>query len=128
MAMSESTLFALDRDAAATYAKWFRCLGDTTRLLLLNQLALLREALTVGEIVELSDVGQSTVSHHLKVLTETGFVLLERRGTSSRYRVNSDCLNLFPAAAEVVMGLRRAHTEPEPPSVSSDAESSPEHP
>jgi DNA-binding transcriptional ArsR family regulator len=63
-----------------------------------------RRPLTVGEIVEAVDVGQSTVSHHLRILTETGFVLAERRGTTRLYRVNERCLEVFPSAAEVVMG------------------------
>jgi Bacterial regulatory protein, arsR family len=60
--------------------------------------------MTVGEIVDAVDVGQSTVSHHLKLLAETGFVLVERRGNASLYRVNERCLAVFPSAAEVVMG------------------------
>jgi len=60
--------------------------------------------MTVGEIVEAVDIGQSTVSHHLKLLTDVGFVLVERKGTSSLYRVNQHCLAYFPSAAEVVMG------------------------
>ena len=67
-------------------------------------LALARRPMTVGELVEAVDVGQSTVSHHLKLLAEVGFVLVERRGTSSLYRVNEHCLAYFPSAAEVVMG------------------------
>jgi hypothetical protein len=60
--------------------------------------------MTVGELVEAVDIGQSTVSHHLKLLADVGFVLVERRGTSSLYRVNEHCLAYFPSAAEVVMG------------------------
>ncbi len=94
----------VDRASADTWAPWFRCLGDPSRILILNRLALARRAMTVGELVDMLDIGQSTVSHHLKVLTDTGFVLLERRGTSSHYRVNDRCLDCFPSAAEVVMG------------------------
>jgi Bacterial regulatory protein, arsR family len=73
-------------------------------MLILNQLALARRPMTVGEIVAAVDVGQSTVSHHLKLLADTGFVLVERRGNASMYRVNERCLEVFPSAAEVVMG------------------------
>src|SRR5574341_1844818 len=94
----------VDRDSADVWATWFRCLGDPTRVLILNRLAIARRAMTVRELVDAVDVGQSTVSHHLKLLTEVGFVLVERRGTSSLYRVNEHCLALFPSAADVVMG------------------------
>jgi DNA-binding transcriptional ArsR family regulator len=92
------------REQASTWARWFKCLGDPTRILILNELATARRALSVGELVARADVGQPTVSHHLAVLVETGFVLAERQGTSSLYSVNEKCLDCFPSAADVVMG------------------------
>jgi DNA-binding transcriptional ArsR family regulator len=94
----------VDRGSAEVWASWFRALGDASRVLILNRLAVAQRPMTVGEIVDALDVGQSTVSHHLKLLAETGFVLVERRGTNSLYRVNERCLEVFPSAAEVVMG------------------------
>jgi DNA-binding transcriptional ArsR family regulator len=67
-------------------------------------LARRREPMSVGEIVALSGVGQSTVSHHLKILAEVRFVLIERQGTSNLYRINEACVSCFPTAADVVMG------------------------
>jgi DNA-binding transcriptional ArsR family regulator len=94
----------VDRNSAGVWASWFRCLGDPSRVLILNRLALARRPMTVGELVDAVDIGQSTVSHHLKLLADVGFVLVERQGTSSLYRVNEHCLAYFPSAAEVVMG------------------------
>jgi DNA-binding transcriptional ArsR family regulator len=94
----------VDRGSAEVWAGWFRALGDASRVLILNRLALARRPMTVGEIVDAVDLGQSTVSHHLKLLADTGFVLVEPRGTSREYRVNERCLAVFPSAAEVVMG------------------------
>lgn len=94
----------VDRASAEVWASWFRALGDASRVLILNELATVRRPMTVGEVVDAVDVGQSTVSHHLKVLADTGFVLVERRGNASLYRVNERCLKVFPSAAEVVMG------------------------
>jgi DNA-binding transcriptional ArsR family regulator len=94
----------VDRASAEVWASWFRALGDASRVLILNHLAVARRPMAVGEIVGALDVGQSTVSHHLKVLADTGFVLVERRGTANLYRVNERCLEVFPSAAEVVMG------------------------
>jgi hypothetical protein len=73
--------------------------------MILNLLALRRRPLSVGEIVQAVDVGQPTVSHHLKVLLGTGFVLSAQRGTSSFFRVNERCVQRFPSAAELIMGL-----------------------
>jgi DNA-binding transcriptional ArsR family regulator len=94
----------VDRDSAEVWAGWFRCLGDATRVLVLNRLAVAGRPMSVGEIVEEVDVGQPTVSHHLKILSEVGFVLVEQRANARLYRVNERCLAMFPSAAEVVMG------------------------
>ncbi|MCF2531452.1 ArsR/SmtB family transcription factor [Yinghuangia soli] len=103
----------LDADTAATYAAWFKALADPTRVRLVNLLAVERRPMSVGEIVERSEVGQSTVSHHLKLLAEVRFVLAEKRGTSTFYRVNESCLSCFPSAADAVMG----HPAPDPAAV-----------
>ncbi|MEV4889635.1 metalloregulator ArsR/SmtB family transcription factor [Nonomuraea sp. NPDC055795] len=101
----------LGRAEAEEYASWFKALADATRIQLVSLLARRREPMTVGEIVEVSGVGQSTVSHHLKILAEVRFVLVERRGTAGLYRINEDCVSCFPTAADVVMGK----PVPEPP-------------
>ena len=41
------------------------------------------------------DVGQSTVSAHLKVLADVRFVLAERRGTAAYYRINEARVGCF---------------------------------
>lgn len=94
----------METTEAEVYAGWFACLADATRIRILNLLARERRPMKVGEIVEQVDVGQSTVSHHLKRLAETGFVLVQRVGTASWFRVNERCLSCFPSAADVVMG------------------------
>jgi DNA-binding transcriptional ArsR family regulator len=41
----------------------------------------------VCDLADLAEVSQPTVSHHLKVLKETGMLLSERRGTWVYYRI-----------------------------------------
>ena len=94
----------LDRPTAAEYASWFRALADPTRIQIVSLLARRDRPLSVGEIVKAVEVGQSTVSAHLRVLAGVRFVLAERRGTASYYRVNDACVGCFPSAADVVMG------------------------
>ena len=94
----------LDRQTADTYAAWFKALADGTRVQIVSLLARHGEPMSVGAITAAVDVGQSTVSAHLKVLAEVGFVLAERRGTSAFYRVNQACVACFPTAADIVMG------------------------
>ena len=85
----------LDRATAAEYATWFKALADATRIQIVSLLARRGEPMNVG---------QSTVSAHLKVLAEVGFVLAEHRGTASYYRINEICVGCFPTAADIVMG------------------------
>jgi DNA-binding transcriptional ArsR family regulator len=69
--------------------------------------------MNVGEIVAAVDVGQSTVSAHLKVLAEVRFVLFEHRGPATYYRINDVCVDCFPTAADIVMG-RPVPAQPDP--------------
>lgn len=94
----------LDRNTAQIYASWFRALADPTRVQIVEYLARHNRAMSVGEIVTAVGLAQSTVSQHLKILTEVRFVLVEPVGTARHYRVNDACVGCFPSAADVVMG------------------------
>jgi DNA-binding transcriptional ArsR family regulator len=100
----DTTVEPLGRAEAEEYASWFKALADGTRIQIVSLLARRREPMTVGEIVTVVEISQSTVSHHLKILAEVRFVLVERQGTSSLYRINEACVSCFPTAADVVMG------------------------
>ena len=94
----------LDRATAAEFASWFKALADPTRIQIVSLLARRATPMNVGEIVAAVDVGQSTVSAHLKVLAEVRFVLADHRGTATYYRINDACVDCFPTAADIVMG------------------------
>lgn len=100
----KQSITPLDRSTAAQYASWFKALADATRVQIVSLLARAGQPMSVGQIVAAVDVGQSTVSAHLKVLAEVRFVLVEERGTARFYRVNDACVACFPTAADVVMG------------------------
>jgi DNA-binding transcriptional ArsR family regulator len=103
----------LDRATAAEYATWFRALADATRIQIVSLLARGGTPMNVGEIVAAVDVGQSTVSAHLKVLADVRFLLSEHRGTATYYRINGACVDCFPTAADIVMG-RPVPAQPAP--------------
>jgi ArsR family transcriptional regulator len=78
----------LTEDWASDLARMFRALGDPVRLRLLSRVA----SHAGGEacVCDLSvgfDLSQPTISHHLKVLRETGLLECERRGTWVYYWV-----------------------------------------
>lgn len=90
---------------AKEYAEWFKALADPIRIRILNLLASNEGAVCVCDIVRHFPVGQPTISHHLKILRDTRFVLAERRGTFMYYRVNPKCLAEFPHAARFIMNI-----------------------
>ena len=94
----------LDRATAAEFASWFKALADASRIQIVSLLARRGAPMSVGEIVAAVDVGQSTVSAHLKVLADVRFVLADHRGTATYYRINEACVDCFPTAADIVMG------------------------
>jgi ArsR family transcriptional regulator, arsenate/arsenite/antimonite-responsive transcriptional repressor len=95
----------LGQARAREYAGWFKALADPTRIRILNLLAANREPVCVCDIVKHFPIGQPTISHHLKILRETRFVVPERRGTFMYYRVNRNCLGEFPQAARLIMDV-----------------------
>jgi DNA-binding transcriptional ArsR family regulator len=94
----------ITRSEAEEWAAWFRALADPTRLQVLNAIAAFGPALSIGELVARVDVGQSTVSHHVRRLVDAGYVLQEREGTTTRVSVNPDCLAELPAASRAILG------------------------
>lgn len=93
----------LARPVAEEYARWFKCLADATRIQILHLLASTGQPMKVGQITAAVEVGQSTVSGHLRRLADVEFVLVEHVGSANWYRFNQDCLDQFPSAADVVV-------------------------
>lgn len=79
-------------------AKFFRALGDPTRLNLLE--FLVRDAHTVSECVEAAGLSQGRVSAHLGCLADCGYVVARRDGRHTYYRVCD------PRVAELVLLAR----------------------
>ncbi len=74
-------------------------LADPTRLAIVRELAASQETCAC-DFTATCDVGQPTVSHHLRVLREAGIVTSERRGQWIFYR-------LAPDVAERLVGIAR---------------------
>ena len=79
-------------------AKFFRALGDPTRLALVEYL--LDDEHTVSECVEHTGLSQGRVSAHLACLADCGYVEVRREGRFARYRVTD------PRVAELVVLAR----------------------
>jgi ArsR family transcriptional regulator, arsenate/arsenite/antimonite-responsive transcriptional repressor len=81
-----------DRAEAERMASVAKALGDPIRLQLVDVLRKHAGKVCVCELTPLFDVGQPTVSHHLKVLRDAGIVDSERRGLWAYYYVLPDSL------------------------------------
>ena len=90
---------------ASTYARWFACLADPTRVRLLHAVATSPSGITVGSLTEVLGISQSTCSHHVRKLAEVGFVHVTKSGTSTIVTVNEACCTGLPHAADAVMGV-----------------------
>ncbi|MBE0500364.1 MAG: metalloregulator ArsR/SmtB family transcription factor [Desulfuromonadales bacterium] len=68
----------------------FKALGDPLRLRLLNLLC--RGELTVQDLTVILGLGQSKISHHLKILCAAGILAVKPQGTWNYYRVMEENL------------------------------------
>ena len=110
-------LLPTDGDAVAVVAKFFRALGDPTRLRLLE--FLLHEEHTVTECVAHVGLAQGRVSTHLSCLADCGYVHVRRSGRHAFYRVADPrvaqlVLLAHALAANNHTALRACHRIPEP--------------
>ncbi len=67
---------------------YFKALSDITRIRLFN--VLLHFELSVNELVELMGMGQSRISRHLKILTDSGLLECRRDGVWAFYSLNNN--------------------------------------
>jgi len=79
----------LTREDAVDLAPLFKALGDPARLRLLSLIACHDggEA-CVCELTGAFELSAPTISHHLRVLRESGLITSERRGTWIYYRIS----------------------------------------
>ena len=90
---------AISEEDAETVARTLKALADPARLRIVSIVAAHddQEA-CVCDLQEPLGLSQPTVSHHLKVLTDAGFLTRTKRGSWAYYR-------LVPGALDSVAGL-----------------------
>ena len=87
----------LDASAAADLASYFKALADPTRVAIVSRLANTPE-LCVCDLTGAFELGQPTISHHLKVLKDAGLVESTPRGTWAYYRLVPEALDALRGA------------------------------
>ena len=87
----------VERAQAERMAAIAKALADPVRLQLVDVLRKHAGKVCVCELVPLFDLSQPTVSHHLKVLRQSGLVDSERHGLWAYYYVLPDALEELAA-------------------------------
>ncbi len=87
------------QDNAVSLSSSLRALADPARLRIISMVAAHEDAeACVCDLTEPLDLQQSTVSHHLKILVDAGYLTRSKRGTWAYYK-------LVPGALDGVAAL-----------------------
>lgn len=87
--IQECSLHKLDDATSLELADIFKILGDKTRIKLLSLLAA-EEELCVCDIAESLQMGQSAISHQLRVLRAARLVKFRKTGKEAFYSLDDD--------------------------------------
>ena len=79
----------LDDETSLRLAEIFKILGDTTRIKLLSLLAVKKE-MCVCDIADALEMGQSAISHQLRVLRGARLVKFRKEGKEAWYSLDDD--------------------------------------
>ncbi len=89
--------------AAADLSRTLKALADPARLRLLSIVAVSEgQEACVCDLTDPMGLSQATVSYHLKMLMDAGFLTRSKRGTWAYYRLVSDSLNAAGAAVSAL--------------------------
>ena len=95
-------MLAANTTSIALQAKLFRGFADPSRLSILETLR--AGEMTVGEIVEATELSQSNISNHLACLRDCGLVTAEQDGRYVRYRLSDPRVEQLLTLADELLG------------------------
>jgi ArsR family transcriptional regulator len=72
-----------------------KALGDPYRIQMMEAIRKEEGWMPCAVLIELFDLAQSTVSHHLKQLVDAELLITEKDGRSSLYKINKEVLNEY---------------------------------
>lgn len=70
--------------------KIFKALGDENRLKILNIIG--SHEICACNLLEYLNIGQPTLSHHMRILCDSGIVNARKEGKWIHYKINQDIL------------------------------------
>jgi ArsR family transcriptional regulator len=90
----------LSETEAERLAEALRVIAEPARLRLVSLISASQGGESCGDLTDQLDLGQPTVSHHLKVLTDAGILHREKRGRWAYYRIEPEPLQLLRGALD----------------------------
>jgi ArsR family transcriptional regulator, arsenate/arsenite/antimonite-responsive transcriptional repressor len=72
-----------------------KALADPNRLAILKELKKQKNCLYCADIGDVIDLAQPSISHHLKLLTDTEIITSEKEGRNIKYKLNDKVLDEY---------------------------------
>jgi ArsR family transcriptional regulator len=73
-----------------TIEKISKALGDPYRIQMIEVINKKQDWMQCSMIVEMFDLAQSTISHHLKQLVDADLLLVDKDGRNTKYKINKE--------------------------------------
>lgn len=67
-----------------------KALGDSYRIKIIEAIKNQDGWLQCGSVLDMLNLAQSTVSHHIKQLTDADLLIVEKDGRNARYQINKE--------------------------------------
>ena len=72
-----------------------KALGDSNRLKILHHISHKGGSGQCSEILQVLDLAQPSISHHIKILVEADLIEPEKEGRNHKYTLRSEVLNEY---------------------------------
>lgn len=72
-----------------------KALADPNRLLILKEIKKQNNCLYCVELMDIVDLAQPSICHHLKLLTDSELILSEKEGRNVKYKLNNQVLDEY---------------------------------
>lgn len=72
-----------------------KALSDPNRLKILKHIKKQKECLYCVDLNDIIDLAQPSVSHHLKLLTDSEIIIASKEGRNVKYQLNNDILDEY---------------------------------
>jgi ArsR family transcriptional regulator, arsenate/arsenite/antimonite-responsive transcriptional repressor len=78
-----------------------KALGDANRLKILHHLSKKGGSGPCSEILDVIDLTQPSISHHIKILVEAGIIEPEKEGRNHKYTLNEQVLKDYTSTISI---------------------------